>query len=108
MTDQSDRPQARYVRELMERAGLTQAELARRTGKGARYWWLVLNGRSAVSTADTARRLVDALGIPGVTGDDILAADGRLDPEIVAFLTSHPSMIRTIRGVMAKAKGTTK
>jgi len=74
------------LKQLRREAGVTQRELAQKTGLDFSYISKLENDRNPPPAADTIVRICDALGVPA---ERLLALKGRLPSEIQETVTGN-------------------
>jgi transcriptional regulator with XRE-family HTH domain len=86
------------LRTLRRAAGITQRELAKKVGVDFSYISKLENDRLPPPAADTAVKISGALGI---TPDELVAATGKIPPQIQQSVGSSPAAIRFLRTAQA-------
>ena len=82
------------LRALRRATGVTQRELAKRVGVDFSYISKLENDRVPPPAADTVVRTCEALG---VAPDELLAASGKMPPQIQQSIGSSPAAIQFLR-----------
>lgn len=82
------------LRALRRAAKITQRELAERVGVDFSYISKLENDRLPPPAAETVIRICEALG---VTPDELLAASGKMPPQIQEDIGSSPAAIQFLR-----------
>lgn len=85
-------------------AGITQAELARRSGVTRAYVGRLLAGSQAAPTPEVVAGLAAALGLPPAERLRLYAAAGQLPPELAEVLT-RPAAARLLTALAALPPG---
>jgi transcriptional regulator with XRE-family HTH domain len=85
------------LRELRRRAGLTQRELADRTGLDFSYISKIENGRVPPPAADTVLHISRALGEPA---SRLLALTGKLPSDVAQTVSTSPAAQDFLRAAL--------
>lgn len=86
------------LRALRRAAGITQRDLAKQVGVDFSYISKLENDRLPPPAAGTAVKISGALG---VTPDELVAATGKIPPQIQQSLGSSPAAIHFLRTAQA-------
>lgn len=86
------------LRALRRAAGITQRELAERVGVDFSYISKLENDRLSPPAADTVVEICKALD---VTPDELLAASGKMPPQVQRSIVSSPAAIQFLRSAQA-------
>jgi transcriptional regulator with XRE-family HTH domain len=92
-----DKSFGRSLRELRRRAGLSQRELADRTGLDFSYISKIENGRVPPPAADTVLQISQALGEPA---SGLLALTGKLPSDVAQTVSSSPAAQDFLRAAL--------
>jgi transcriptional regulator with XRE-family HTH domain len=86
------------LRELRRAKGISQRQLAAKTGMDFSYISKIENDRLSPPSADTVVKISDALEI---SPDQLLALTGKIPSEVVSTIGSSPAAIEFIRNAQA-------
>ena len=86
------------LRALRRATSITQRKLAERVGVDFSYISKLENDRLPPPAANTVVKICEALG---VTPDELLAASGKIPPQIQQSIGSSPAAIQFLRGAQA-------